>query len=161
MARVKNAKRLHFIAPWTSDDKKPEKADYLRFSKWIETIEDDTDEDTDDYTDYDGDGSAQTVLNGRSEKWNFEGTYDSKIPAHKLVADMRRVVTDDGRKLWHKIIETDGTIVEGIATAMEIKAGSGDAGDYEDFEGHFDYIKTPEVTQPGETVPPDSEISKK
>ncbi|XRJ96591.1 phage tail tube protein [Latilactobacillus sakei] len=148
MARQKNAKRQHFIAPWTSDDKKPAEEDYLRFATWIETIEDDSDEDTDDYGDYAGDGTTKTVLNGRSEKWNFEGTYDAKDPAHKMVADMRRIVTDDGRKLWHKIIETDGTTVEGVASAMEIKAGSGDATEYEDFEGHFDYIQMPEVTPP-------------
>lgn len=59
---------------------------------------------------------------------------------------MKRVQTDDGRKLWHKIIETDGETVEGVAKAMEIKAGSGDATDYEEFSGHLDYIRAPEVT---------------
>lgn len=148
MTRQKNAKRQHFIAPWTGDDKKPAEEDYLRFAKYIETIEDDSDEDTDDYGDYAGDGTKQTTLNGRTEKWNFEGTYDSSDPAQKLIADMRRKVNDDDRKLWHKIIETDGTIVEGVATAMEIKAGSGDATEYEGFEGHLDYVQTPETTPP-------------
>ena len=59
---------------------------------------------------------------------------------------MKRVTTDDGRKLWHKIIETDGTTVEGVAYVMEIKAGSGDATEYEEFSGHLDYIRAPEVT---------------
>ncbi|AST83387.1 phage tail tube protein [Latilactobacillus sakei] len=146
MARQKNAKRRHFVAPWTSDDKKPAEEDYLPLAKWIPTIEDDSDEDTDDVGYYDGDGNTETILNGRSEKWNFEGTYDPDDKAQALIAGMKRVQTDDGRKLWHKIIETDGETVEGVAKAMEIKAGSGDATDYEEFSGHLDYIRAPEVT---------------
>ncbi|MCT3528226.1 phage tail protein [Latilactobacillus curvatus] len=145
MARKKNAKRQHFVAPWTSDDKKPAEEDYLPLAKWIPTIEDDSDEDTDDVGYYDGDGNTETILNGRSEKWNFEGTYDPDDKAQALIAGMKRVQTDDGRKLWHKIIETDGETVEGVAKAMEIKAGSGDATEYEEFSGHLDYVRAPEV----------------
>lgn len=146
--RQKNAKRQHFVAPWTSDDKKPAAEDYSPLASYIETIEDDSDEDTDDYGDYAGDGTNRTILNGRSEKWKFEGTYDPKDKAQKLIASMKRVTTDDGRKLWHKIIETDGTTIEGVASAMEIKAGSGDATEYEEFSGHLDYVRTPEETLP-------------
>ncbi|MGR3742114.1 phage tail tube protein [Companilactobacillus sp. DQM5] len=150
--RQKNAKRKHFIAPWTSDEKKPEEADYLPLAHWITTLEDDSDEDTDDYGDYAGDGNKKSTLNGRTEKWNFEGTYDSADPAHKLIASMRRKTTDEERMVWHKIIETDGTIVEGPAMVMEPKAGSGDATDYEDLEGHIDYTQTPTET-PATTTP--------
>lgn len=148
MPRLKNAKRRHFVAPWTSDDKKPAEEDYLPLAKDIVTIEDDSDEDTDDYGDYDGDGTNQTAFNGRSEKWNFEGTYNSDNPAQKLIAGMKRAQTDEERKLWHKILETDGKTVEGVAKAMEIKAGSGDATEYEEFSGHLDYVRTPEITPP-------------
>lgn len=144
--RQKNAKRQHFVAPWTSDDKKPAAEDYSPLASYIETIEDDSDEDTKDYGDYAGDGTNRTILNGRSEKWKFEGTYDPKDKAQNLIASMKRVTTDDGRKLWHKIIETDGTTIEGVASAMEIKAGSGDATEYEEFSGHLDYVRAPEVT---------------
>lgn len=152
----KNAKRKHYIAPWTSDDKKPEEADYLPLAHQIQTIEDDSDEDTDDFGDYAGDGTSQTILNGRTEKWNFEGYYDPEDPAHKLLAGLRRVVDDDGRKVWHKIIETNGDVIEGVAKAMEIKAGGGDATDYEDFEGHLDYVTTP-TTTPAASVTPDGD----
>lgn len=151
MTRSKNAKRKHLIAPWTSDDKKPEEADYYPLAKWLETIEDDSDEDTDDYGDYAGDGNKQTVMLGRTEKWNFEGTYDPDDPAHQILAKLRRKTTDDERKVWHKIIETDGTVVEGVAKAMELKAGGGDATDYEELSGHLDYIQTPTET-PKDTV---------
>lgn len=144
--KQKNAKRQHFIAPYTTDDAKPSEKDYLRFAHQIQTIEDDSDEDTDDFGDYAGDGTAQTILNGRKEVWNFEGFYDPEDPAHQLLASLRRKTNDDDRKIWHKIIETNGDTVEGVAKAMEIKAGGGDATDYEDFEGHLDYVSTPDVT---------------
>lgn len=144
--RKKNALRQHFIAPFTSDDKEPAEGKWLPLSHWIETIEDDSDEDTDDQGFYDGDGNTETVLNGRTEKWNFSGSYDGEDPAHKLLADMRRKTNDDDRKLWHKIIETNGDTVIGVAKAMELKAGSGDATGYEKLSGHLDYVKTPTVT---------------
>ncbi|WP_343036832.1 phage tail tube protein [Lacticaseibacillus absianus] len=144
--KQKNAKRQHFIAPWTSDEDKPAEDAYLPLAHQIQTIEDDSDEDTDDFGDYAGDGTAQTILNGRTEKWTFEGYYDAEDPAQKLLADLRRQVNDDDRKVWHKIVETNGDTIEGVAKAMEIKAGGGDATEYETFEGHLDYIQTPEVT---------------
>ena len=146
MARKKNALREHYIAPWTSDDVKPAEDAYLPLAHFIETIEDDSDEDSDDQGFYDGDGNTETVLNGRSEKWNFSGTYDPEDKAQALIAGMRRITTDDGRKLWHKIVESNGDTIEGVAKAMEIKAGGGDATEYEDFEGHLDYVRTPTVT---------------
>lgn len=150
MAKKKNALRKHFIAEWTSDDTEPTEEDWLPLAHNIVTIEDDSDEDTEDSGDYAGDGSTETILNGRSEKWNFEGSYDAEDPAHKLLASMRRKVNDDDRKVWHKIIETNGDEVVGVAKAMEIKAGGGDATEYETFEGHLDYIKTPKTTPKAE-----------
>ena len=147
MARKKNALRKHEIAPWTSDDVEPEEDAWLPLAHFIETIEDDSDEDTDDQGFYDGDGNTETVLNGRSEKWNFSGTYDPDDKAQQLIAGMRRITTDDGRKLWHRITESNGDVVVGVAKAMEIKAGGGDATEYEAFEGHLDYIKTPTITK--------------
>lgn len=144
--RQKNASRKHFIAPWTSDDKEPTEEEWLPLAHFIETIEDDSDEDTADSGFYDGDGNTETVLNGRSEKWNFSGSYDSADKAQQLIAGMRRKTSDDERKLWHKIVETNGDTVTGVAKAMEIKAGGGDATEYESFEGHLDFVKTPKVT---------------
>lgn len=144
--RKKNALRKHFIAPYTDDATEPAEDAWLPLAHYIETIEDDTKEDTDDQGFYDGDGSTETVLNGRSEVWNFSGSYDPEDPAQKLLASLRRKTNDEERKVWHKIIETNGDTVIGIAKAMEIKAGGGDATDYEDFEGHLDFVVSPTVT---------------
>lgn len=149
MARSKNAKRLHYIAPWTSDDKMPTDTEWLRLAKFIQTIEDDSDENTDDQGFYDGDGNPETILTSRAERWNFEGFSDLEDPAQALIAGMKRKTGDNDRKLWHKIVETDGKTYVGVAKAMEIKAGSGDATDYEEFSGHLDFIGTPkEITAP-------------
>lgn len=152
MTRKKNALRKHFIAPYTADESIPDEAAWLPLAHFIETMEDDSEEDTDDQGFYDGDGNTETVLNGRSEKWNFSGYYDPEDAAQKLIADMRRKTADDDRKIWHKIVESNGDTVIGIAKAMEIKAGGGDATDYEVFEGHLDFVQTPKVTSG--TVPP-------
>lgn len=144
--RKKNAKRLHYIAPYTSDEAQPAEDDWLPLAHFIQTIEDDTKEDTDDQGFYDGDGNTETVLNGRSEVWNFSGFYDPEDPAQELLAGLRRKTNDDERKIWHKIVETNGDTVIGVAKAMEIKAGGGDATDYEDFEGHLDFVQAPKVT---------------
>jgi len=147
MARNKNAKRLHFVAPWTDDETQPTDEQWLRLAKFIVTIEDDSDENTDDAAYYDGDGNPETVLTSRAERWNFEGSWDPDDKAQKLIGDMKRKTGDNDRKLWHKIVETDGTTYVGLAKAMEIKAGSGDASDYEEFSGHLDFVGTPkEVT---------------
>ena len=144
--RKKNVKRLHYIAPYTSDDAQPAEDGWLPLAHFIQTIEDDTKEDTDDQGFYDGDGNTETVLNGRSEVWNFSGFYDPEDPAQELLAGLRRKTNDDERKVWHKIVETNGDTVIGVAKAMEIKAGGGDATDYEDFEGHLDFVQAPKVT---------------
>lgn len=148
----KNALRKHFVAPWTSDDKKPSEDDYLPLAANIQSIEDDSDEDTEDSGFYDGDGSKETTINGRTEKWKVSGYNDPDDKAQALIAGMRRNTTDDGRKLWHKIVNVNGEIDEGIAKAMDIKAGGGDATDYEAFECSLNFVSTPTVT-PKDTTP--------
>ena len=60
----------------------------------------------------------------------------------------------DDRKVWHKIIETDGTTIEGVGTLSEkIVAGSGEASDWEEFSCAITYDKTPEVTEPTLMLP--------
>ena len=85
-------------------------------------------------------------MTGRSEKWKFDGTYDPTDPAQKFVADKKRTNTDSERLVWHKIEENDGSTVTGVAKLLEIKAGGGDATEYETFSGVLAFIKTPTVS---------------
>lgn len=146
MGRKKNALRKHFVAPYTKGEEEPAEDGWLPLANYIETIEDDSEEDTDDQGFYDGDGTTESVFLGRSEKWNFEGSYNPEDSAQALIASMKRAKVDEERLIWHKIIETDGSTVIGVAKALEIKAGGGEATEYETFEGHLDFIKAPTVT---------------
>lgn len=149
--RKKNALRKHFVAPYT-DSTMPKAEDefWLPLAANITTISDDSEEKTDTAGDYAGDGNEVDVLTGRSEKWNYEGTYDPSDKAQELIASMKRKTTDEERMIWHKIIESDGSIVIGAAKALEVVAGGGDATEFEDFTGHLDFVSTPTVTKPGD-----------
>lgn len=144
MARKKNALRKHFVAPYVEGEEEPK--ELLRLGVNIATIEDDSEESTESAGDYAGDGNEVEVLTGRSEKWKVDGTYDPTDPAQKLIAGMKRTNTDSERLIWHKIEENDGSIVIGVAKALEIVAGGGDATEYETFSCSLAYTATPKVT---------------
>ena len=61
MARQKNALRGHFIAPVTDPKTEPDKAAYKELAKWIEDVDDDTDETTTSTAYYDGDGTEEAL----------------------------------------------------------------------------------------------------
>jgi hypothetical protein len=148
MTRRKNALRIHELAPYTAptdggEPTVPAEDAWLRFAKRITSISDDSEESTESEGDYAGDGTEEDVLTGRSEKWKYEGTYDPTDPAQKLIKDLKRKTNDDDRLIWHRIHESDGTVVTGVAKVLDIVAGGGDATDYEDFTGSINFIKTP------------------
>ncbi|MBO0427318.1 MULTISPECIES: phage tail tube protein [unclassified Enterococcus] len=150
MARKKNALRQHFVAEFdpTKPDTKPIEGAYKKFGRYVTSIEDDGDVQTEDYSDYDGDGSISTDVTGVTEKWNFSGYWDPDQEAQQLVKSKKRAKGDD-RKVWHKVIETDGTTIEGVGTLSEkIVAGSGEASDYEEFSCAITFDTTPSVTDP-------------
>ena len=151
MAKNKNAKREHYLAPISAgaDKKTPPEADseeWLRLGLDIQTIEDKSDEKTDTAGDYLGDGTEVDILTGRSEIWGVTGSRNNTDEAQNLVASMKRTQTDDERLLFHKIVETNGDVVIGLAKAMSITAGSGDATAYEDFACDLTFVSQPTVT---------------
>lgn len=154
MAKNKNAKREHYLAPISAgtgaDKKTPPEADseaWLRLGLDIQTIEDKSDEKTDTAGDYLGDGTEVDILTGRSEIWGVKGSRNNTDEAQNLVASMKRTQTDDDRLLFHKIVETNGDVVIGVAKAMAITAGSGDATSYEDFACDLNFVSQPTVTK--------------
>ena len=78
MARQKNAQRKHFVAPFDpkTPDTVPADEAFLRLAKYIETIDDDTDEETDDVGYYDGDGSPEETVTSVSGTYTASGSYD-------------------------------------------------------------------------------------
>lgn len=147
MARKKNALRKHYVAPWAKGQTEaPAKEQFKPLAKYISSIEDDTDEETDDSAFYDGDGTKEKSVVSVNESWSFEGMYDPDDEGQKLIAGVKRKTGDD-RKVWHKIVSADETteVVE-VATASDIVAGGGDAGEYETFKCKLSFNKLPKET---------------
>lgn len=145
MVRQKNAKRKHLVAPFdpSKADIVPADNEFFPLAKYIESIEDDTDEETDDKGYYDGDGTKEETVTSVAGAYTAEGIYDAEDKAQALIANMK-YKTGDGRRLWHRVIESNGKkSLTQVANASEIKAGSGDATDYEEFRCKLKWIKAP------------------
>lgn len=145
MARQKNAQRKHFVAPFDpkTPDTVPADEAFLSLAKYIETIDDDTDEETDDTGYYDGDGTPEETVTSVSGAYTASGQYDPDDPAQALIASKKYEV-GDGRRVWHRVVESNGkkTFTQ-VANLSGIKAGSGDATAYEEFEAKLKWIKKP------------------
>lgn len=143
MTRQKNALRGHFVAPYNEGSEPLTEDTWLELAKWISDVSDDTDEKTDDQAYYDGDGVEETTVVSVKGAYTFEGTYDPDDKAQALIAGMKYKTGDD-RKLWHKVVSSDNKKQwVGVATATEIKAGSGAASDYEAFGCKLSYNSMP------------------
>lgn len=145
MVRNKNAKRKHLVAPFdpAQSNTVPNDDAFLPLAKYIETIDDDTDEETDDTGYYDGDGTPEETVVSVSGAYTAEGIYDPEDKAQALIANMKYKI-GDGRRLWHRVIESNGKkSFTQVANVSEIKAGSGDATDYEEFGCKLKWIKAP------------------
>ena len=147
--KQKNALRQHYIAPFDpkNPNQVPEESAWLRLAKNIKTVEDETDEETDDTGYYDGDGTPEETVTSVAAGYSYEGIYDAEDPAQKLIADMRYKI-GDGRRVWQKVVSSDGK-AQWVAPAnvSGIKAGSGDAVEYETFECKIKWIKLPTETK--------------
>jgi len=143
--RNKNAKRQHFVAPFLGEGSAPSAAEFLPLAKFITEITDGSDDMTDEFADYAGDGTVQTDIIGIQESWDISGTFDATDPAQALIAGMKRKVGNE-RKVWHRIVDSNGTEeVVGVATALSIVAGSGAAEDHEEFSCTLQYDQRPAV----------------
>ena len=144
-----NFKRVHYLAEFVKGTMTPPTdSKFNRLANRISNITDDSSDETDSSVFYDSlDGNAEESLLGRTEVWTFEGQYDPEDPAHQIIAKAKRA-DDEGRKVWHKIKETDGSIVVGVAKIFDPKAGGGDATAKEVLSGRIAFIKRPEITDP-------------
>lgn len=141
--RLKNALRGHFIAPWKKGENTAPTEGWLELAKFISSVSDDTDEETDDTGYYDGDGTKETTVTGVSGSYSFEGSYDQEDPAQAYIAGLKYKLGDD-RKVWQRVVSADGTKEwVGLATVSAIIAGSGDATEYEDFSCTVTYNQIP------------------
>ncbi|WP_342512253.1 phage tail protein [Sporosarcina sp. FSL K6-1522] len=146
MGRKKNALRGHFVQAYVPGADTPVTDDWVELAKLISAINDDTQEETEDTAWYDGDGTPETSVTSVAGAYGVEGQYDPTDEAQQLIADMK-YKTGDGRKIYHKIVSSDGTKQwVGRATVTAIVAGSGDASAYEAFSCNIRFDSIPEET---------------
>lgn len=144
--RYKNAIRKHYVAPWKEGEEKPAEEKYERLAKYIATVTDETDEETDDTGYYDGDGTPEEFVTSVAAGHSFEGFYDADDPGQALIAGMKYKLAEE-RRVWYKVVSSDGKKQwEGVANVSGIKAGDGDATEYEGFECTIRWIQLPKET---------------
>lgn len=133
MGRQKNADRQHLIADYNGGEV-PEDSEFHALAQWITEITDASEEGTEEFGYYDGDGTPQIEVLTYREGYEVTGTYDPTNEAQSLVASKKRTLGTD-RYVWHKIISADGNSeVIGVATLSGIVAGAGEATAYEEFK---------------------------
>ena len=142
MSRQKNALRKHEIAPYKSEEEIP-KDGFVELAKWIEDITDESEDETDKYADYAGDGTLREDVKGVTASWSYSGTYDTTDEAQNIIKKMKRKKGLE-RKVWQRVTYTDGVVEQGLATVTDIIAGSGTASDYEEFSCKITYDEIPQ-----------------
>lgn len=145
MARMKNALRGHYIAPYVEGEEAPALEAMEQLAKYVTTIDPDTDEQTEDQGFYDGDGTPETDVMSVAVGYSFTGFYDPDDAAQAMIAELE-FETGAKRKVWHRRISADGSKNHvGRATVTGIVIGGGDATAYEAFECNIRWDKKPEV----------------
>ena len=145
MARLKNAARQHFVAPYVSGtETAPTSEGWLKLGKYIQTISDDTQVASEEEGDYDGDGTPEVTITSVAKAYSFEGYFDPENEAQALIAGLELKISDE-RKVWHKVIRSDGKKQwVGRATLVDqIVVGGGEATAYEIFSCKIRFDKTP------------------
>ena len=143
MARNKNAKRQHFVAPFSAEV--PAMTEFMPLAKYITEITDASEDMTDEFADYAGDGTVMVDVVGIQEAWEATGTFDATDEAQAFIAGLKRETGND-RKLWHLIVDSNGTEeIFGVATALNVVAGSGAAEEHEEFSCTLQFDQRPAV----------------
>lgn len=142
--RFKNALTGYFVAPVPVGETE---AEWKELAKWISSVEDDSNEETDDTAFYDGDGTPETTVLSIMEGHTFEGMYDPEDEAMKLIHDLKHKVGDE-RIIMFKIVEHKGSTYSGLAVVTDIVAGrgGGDASEFATFSCGIKFKGTPKET---------------
>lgn len=118
------------------------KESLLKLGGGITTAETDFDEDTDDVAYYDGAGSKETISQGKSFPFNFEGNRKYGDEVQEIIRDMLAgKVSNQG---YLRVIEPDGRILQGLATVTGVTPFGGDALERSTMEFTISFNGTPE-----------------
>ncbi|WP_062052350.1 phage tail tube protein [Bacillus sp. JCM 19034] len=144
-AKTKKRITRHFVQAYEPGQKEPGN-EWLELAKYISSIGDDTQEETENTAFYDGDGTPETDVTSVAGAYTPEGFYDPDDPAQALIASLK-YKTGEGRKIWHKVVSANGKKEwVGRATVSSIVAGAGDASAYETFSCNIRFDTIPNET---------------
>ena len=144
MARFKNALTEHYIGAIPANE--TDEVQYLRLASRILEVNPSGQEDTEDYSDYAGDGTISTDVTGVRKAYDFVGQTDSSDAAQQFVAAREFDIND--RRVMYRQVRTDGTIFEGEATLSAIEIVGGVSSDYQPFNCTLTWVQTPTITLP-------------
>lgn len=141
MATYGNYKRKTYLAEVVPGETTPPSDEkWLRLAAKTATMDDNSDEDTNDDAFYDTGVPTNAVTNVRIG-WSMSGQYDHEDPAQQLV-ESKRWLDGDDRHVWLKVVSADGKKqVVGMANITDPHFGFGDAGDNESFEFDIQFIQ--------------------
>jgi len=147
VARQKNALTEYYVGAIPSDG--TAEPEYFRLAKWISTVTDDSEEETESIGYYDGDGTPETDVISVAKTYTFEGFYDDEDPAMSFIKSLE-FETGEGRKIMFKQVRTNGDTLEGRATVTDIAVTGGEATEYATFNCTIAWDTKPEIT-PGDS----------
>jgi len=149
LGRQKNALTEYHVAALVEGVGQPS---YKQLARYIKTVTDDSDEETDDQAWYDGDGTPEEDIVSVKKKYTFEGVYDEEDPAMRFIAGLE-FETGDSRKIMFKQVRTNGDTYEGEATVSGIKVTGGEAAEYAAFECAIAWNRRPKLTPAATPTP--------
>lgn len=147
---LKNYLRQHFVGPLTSTGEYDENS-LMLLAKGISNIDPSSDEDTEDYQYYDGNGGKETEVTSATLAHSFSGNRFYGDNALEFIRDM--LTKTNGRTCSFKVIEPDGRIISGKATVSEIKPYGGDAGARSEIEFTITFDGMPKDVKAGTVTP--------
>ncbi|MHC5407338.1 phage tail tube protein [Listeria seeligeri] len=152
---LKNYLRQHFVGPLTAVGEYDED-NLKKLAKGISNIDPSSDEDTEDYQYYDGNGGKETEVTSASLAHTFSGNRYYGDEALEFIRDM--LTNTGGRTCSFKVIEPDGRIISGKATVSEIKPYGGDAGARSEIEFTITFDGMPNDVKSGTAIPTSIEV---
>lgn len=130
--RVKNALTKYEILDYKGEKEAPSDG-WLKLAKWIPEITNESEDTVNSQGFYDGDGTEEENVDGSKEKFSVKGFRAPDDEGQNLVAK-KQYETGDGRRVWFRVTEVDGTTKTSVATLLNIKTTGGIATEYQPFE---------------------------
>lgn len=123
-----------------------EKADvtFKTLGSGIKEVAQSAEEDAEDVPYYDLEGGKETIFSGITGIYTVTGDRDYGDEAQNFIR--AKLYDSEDRKLYLKITEPNGAVVEGFATVGEIVAGGGEASKRGAFGCTLKFIGKPEET---------------